>query len=72
LRQEKATLEGMVESHDELIMEIAREILLYRMGEKKRMKRKKRMLMTEEMPLHPLFLRPLLPHMWRLSRRKNQ
>jgi hypothetical protein len=72
LRQEKATLEGMVESHDELIMEIAREILLYRMGEKKRMKRKKRMLMTEEMPPHPLFLCPLLPHMWRLSRRKNQ
>jgi hypothetical protein len=30
---EKATLEGMVESHDELLMEIARETGLDRMGE---------------------------------------
>jgi hypothetical protein len=28
LEEEKATLEGMVESHDELIMEIAKEIVL--------------------------------------------
>jgi DnaJ-domain-containing protein 1 len=33
LEEEKATLEGMVESHDELLMEIAREMGLDRMGE---------------------------------------
>jgi hypothetical protein len=33
LKEEKATLEGMVESHNELIMEIAKEIRLDRMGE---------------------------------------
>jgi peptidoglycan hydrolase CwlO-like protein len=33
LEEEKATLEGMVESHDELIMEIARETGLDCMGE---------------------------------------
>jgi hypothetical protein len=33
LTEEKATLEGMVESHDELIMEIAKESGLDRMGE---------------------------------------
>jgi hypothetical protein len=33
LKGEKATLEGMVESRDELIMEIAKEIGLDRMGE---------------------------------------
>jgi hypothetical protein len=33
LKEEKATLEGMVESHDELITKIAREIGLHRMGE---------------------------------------
>jgi hypothetical protein len=33
LEEEKATLEGMVESHDELLMEIARETRLDRMGE---------------------------------------
>jgi hypothetical protein len=33
LKEEKATLEGMVESHDELIMEIAKEIWLDPMGE---------------------------------------
>jgi hypothetical protein len=33
LEEEKATLEGMVESHDELLMEVAREIELHRMGE---------------------------------------
>jgi hypothetical protein len=33
LKEEKATLEGMVESHDELLMEIARETGLGRMGE---------------------------------------
>jgi hypothetical protein len=33
LEEEKATLEGMVESHDELLMEIIRETRLDRMGE---------------------------------------
>jgi hypothetical protein len=33
LEEEKATFEGMVESHDELLMEIARETGLDRMGE---------------------------------------
>jgi hypothetical protein len=33
LEEENATLEGMVESHDELIMDIAREIGLDCMGE---------------------------------------
>jgi hypothetical protein len=33
LKEEKATLEGMVESRDELLMEIARETGLDRMGE---------------------------------------
>jgi hypothetical protein len=33
LEEEKATLEGMIESHDELLMEIARETGLDRMGE---------------------------------------
>jgi hypothetical protein len=33
LEEEKATLEGMVESRDELLMEIARKTGLDRMGE---------------------------------------
>jgi hypothetical protein len=33
LKEEKVTLEGMVESHDELLMEIARETRLDLMGE---------------------------------------
>jgi hypothetical protein len=33
LEEEKATLEGMVESHDKLLMEIAREMRLDHMGE---------------------------------------
>jgi hypothetical protein len=33
LEEEKATLEEMVESHDELLMEISREKRLDRMGE---------------------------------------
>jgi hypothetical protein len=57
LEEEKVTLEGMVESHDELLMEIAREMGLDHMGRMKMMKRKKRTPTTEEMPPHPL-----LPH----------
>jgi hypothetical protein len=33
LREEKATLEGMIQSHDELILEMAKEYGLNRMGE---------------------------------------
>jgi hypothetical protein len=33
LREEKATLEGMIQSHDELILEMAEEYGLSRMGE---------------------------------------
>jgi hypothetical protein len=33
LEEEKATLEGMVMSHGELLMEITREVRLHRMGE---------------------------------------
>jgi hypothetical protein len=33
LEEEKATLEGMVESRDELLLEIVREMVLDRMGE---------------------------------------
>jgi DNA repair exonuclease SbcCD ATPase subunit len=38
LEEEKATLEGMVESHDELLMEIDREMGLDRMGRMMMMK----------------------------------
>jgi predicted nuclease with TOPRIM domain len=57
LEEEKATLEGMVESHDELLMEIDREMGLDRMGRMMMMKGQRRKLTMEEMPLHPL-----LPH----------
>jgi DnaJ-domain-containing protein 1 len=67
----------MVESHDELLMEIAREMGLDRMGEE--MRKKKRMLTTEEMPLHHHLWCPLLPclrrstkrALWRRSRSKK-
>jgi predicted nuclease with TOPRIM domain len=73
LEEEKVTLEGMVESRDELLMEIAREMGLDRVSMKMR-KRKKRMSTTEEMPPHPLLLhchllRPLLLHMRRLMKK---
>jgi hypothetical protein len=53
LEEEKATLEGIVKSCDELLMEIARETGLDRMERLKMMKRKKRMPTMEEMPSHP-------------------
>jgi hypothetical protein len=56
LEEEKATLEGIVKSCDELLMEIARETGLDRMERLKMMKRKKRMPTMEEMPSHPLLL----------------
>jgi predicted metal-dependent enzyme (double-stranded beta helix superfamily) len=71
LEEEKSTLEEMVESHDELLMEIAREMGL---NQWVRMKKKRRMLTMEEMPLHPLPLhhhlqRPLLPCLKRSTKR---
>jgi hypothetical protein len=47
----------MVKSHDELLMEIARDTGLDRMGGgMKMMERKKRMPTMEQMPPHPLLL----------------
>jgi Lhr-like helicase len=63
LREEKATLEGKVESRDELIMEIADELdttTWMRMLTMRKMT-VMRMTMTKETLLHPLFLRHLLP-----------
>jgi hypothetical protein len=69
----------MVESHDELLLEIAREMGLDHMGEMKMTKRRKRMLMMEEMLLHHHLQHPLLPclrrstkkALWRRSRSKK-
>jgi DNA repair exonuclease SbcCD ATPase subunit len=56
LEEEKAALEEMVESHDELLREIASEMGLDRMERMKMRKKDKRMLTMEEMPPHPLLL----------------
>jgi hypothetical protein len=66
LEEEKATLEEMVESHNELLME--------RLPRLKMRKRKKRMPIMEEMPPHPLLphhhLRhPLLPCLRRSTKK---
>jgi hypothetical protein len=66
LEEEKSTLEEMVESHDELLMEIAREMGL---NQWVRMKKKRRMLTMEEMPLHHHLQRPLLPCLKRSTKR---
>jgi acetoin utilization deacetylase AcuC-like enzyme len=55
LEEEKATLEEMVESHDELLMENTRERMKMR-------KRKKGMLTTEEKSPHPLLAHHHLRH----------
>jgi hypothetical protein len=60
LEEEKVSLKEMVESHDELLMEMR--------------KRKKRLLMMEGMPPHPLPLHhhlqlPLLPCLRRLTKK---
>jgi hypothetical protein len=64
LEENKATLEGMVESCDELIIEITKEIGLVRMGEYAGDVGQDEGPMMEEMPLHPLLLwcHPLLLH----------
>jgi Lhr-like helicase len=63
LREEKATLEGKVESRDELIMEIADELDTTTWMRMLTMRKTTvmRMTMTKETLLHPLFLRHLLP-----------
>jgi hypothetical protein len=62
LEEEMVTLLGMVVSHDELIMEIARETGLDRMGEDAEDDEEDA---WEKMLLHPLFLCPLLPQLKR-------
>jgi hypothetical protein len=72
LKEEKASLEGMMQSHDELIMEMADEFGLNRTERKTVMKMKMRRRRTtmEEMWSHLLLLcHPLLPHHLLLSLR---
>jgi hypothetical protein len=74
LKEEKATLEGMVESHDEMIMEITKETGLDRMGEDAEDEEEDEdadVGRDATTPPPPPFLHPLLPHLRRLSRRKN-
>jgi predicted nuclease with TOPRIM domain len=71
LKEEKATLEGMVESGDELIMEIAKETGLDRMGEDAEDEEEDEDVDGGGDATTPLFLRPLLPHLRRSSRRKT-
>jgi hypothetical protein len=71
LEEEKATLEGMVESRNELLMEIARETGLDRMGEEEDDEEDADSGGDAAAPLlsrHHL-LRPLLPHL-RRSKKK--
>jgi hypothetical protein len=71
LREEKATLEGMVKSRNELIMEIARETGLDHMGEDAEDEEEHEDANDGGDATHPLLLHPLLPHLRRLSRRRN-
>jgi hypothetical protein len=65
LKEEKTTLEGMVESHDESIMEMAKEYRLNRLGENDN--DEDEMMMTKGTLLHP---RHLLLCLRRSSKRK--
>jgi hypothetical protein len=65
LKEEKTTLEGMVESHDEPIMEMAEEYGLKRLGENDN--DEDEMMMTKGTLLHP---RHLLLCLRRSSKRK--
>jgi hypothetical protein len=69
LKEEKSTLEGMIQSHDELIMEMAEEYGLNRMGETMMMMMRMRMMTTKGMPSHHMHLR-LLPCLRRSSKKK--
>jgi hypothetical protein len=61
LEEEKATLEGMVESRDDLLMEIARETGLDRMGEDAEDEEEDEDANNGEDAVSPLFLRPPPP-----------
>jgi hypothetical protein len=63
LKEEKTTLEGMIQSHDELIMEMAEEYGLNWMGEND-----DEMTMTKGMPPHPVHLCHLLARLRRSSK----
>jgi hypothetical protein len=65
LREEKTTLEGMIQSRDELILEMAKEYGLNHMGENDDNEDDD----DEATPLHPLHLR-LLPCLRRSSKKK--
>jgi hypothetical protein len=64
LEEEKATHEGMVESRDELLMEIARETRLDRIGEDEEDADDEGDATAPLLPHHHL-IRPLLPHLRR-------
>jgi hypothetical protein len=71
LTKEKATLEGMVESHDGLIMEIAKESGLDRMGEDDEDKEEDEDTDDRgDAAAPPIPAPPLLSHLRRSSRRK--
>jgi hypothetical protein len=72
LKEEKATLEGMVESRDELIMDITKETGLDHMGENVEDDNDRgdaTALLFDVAP--PLLLRHLLLPLWRTSRKKT-
>jgi hypothetical protein len=75
LEEEKATLEGMVESHDELLMEIAREMGLDRMGDDEGEEEEEEEDVDDggdaaaPLPLHHHLRCPLLPCLNRSTRR---
>jgi predicted nuclease with TOPRIM domain len=71
LKEEKATLEGMVKSGDELIMEITKETGLDCMGEDAEDEEEDEDVDGGGDATTPLFLHPLLPHLRRSSRRKT-
>jgi phage portal protein BeeE len=71
LVEEKATLEGMAESRNELITEIAKETGLDPMGEDAEDEEEDEDANDREDAATPLYLCPMLPHLRRLSRRKN-
>jgi hypothetical protein len=70
LREEKATLEGMVKSRNELIMVITKETRPDLMGEDAKEEEENEDADDGEDVTAPLLLRPLLPHLWRSSWRK--
>jgi hypothetical protein len=71
LEEEKATLEGIVESRDELLMEIARETGLDCMGEDENDEEEEEDVDAEEMPPHPLLLHHHLLHPLLLRLRRS-